>query len=58
MSNIRYGILVHYLYRKRFIYDTRFIFYQSIVHGQQISTTVDVILEKGTSHYYLLNIVV
>ena len=33
-------------------------FYQSRVHGQQISTIVDVILEKGTSHYYLLNIVV
>ena len=33
-------------------------FYQSIVHGQQISTIVAVILEKGTSYYYLLNIVV
>ena len=33
-------------------------FYQSIVHGPQISTTVAVILEKEKSHYNLLNIVV
>ena len=35
-------------------------FYQSIEHGQQISTIVAVILEKGTSYYYMyfLNIVV
>ena len=44
--------------RKRFIYDTWFIFLSKYSTWSTDLKIVAVILEKGTSYYYLLDIVV